>query len=61
LFAVKGEIWIFASTKVFTALPEFGKTPSVSTVNGAEPATDNVEDACPVTFPAVFDVKVIVH
>ena len=52
---------MFASTNVFTASPEFGAIPSVSTVNGAEPATDNVDDACAVTFPAEFDVNVIVH
>src|ERR1043165_1747625 len=52
---------MFASTNVFTASALFGATPSVSTLNGAEPLTDRVEDACAVTLPAVLDVKVIVH
>ena len=56
-----GEIWIFASTNVFTASPEFDPEPSVATVNGADPFTDKVEDACAVTEPVVFDVNVIVH
>jgi hypothetical protein len=60
-FTPFGVIWIFASTNVFTASPEFGDTPSVATVNAAEPATDNVDDACPVTLPAALDVKTIVH
>ncbi len=59
--AVSGVIWIFASTKVLTASSPFGATPSVSTVNPAEPATESVEVACAVTLPGVADVKVIVH
>ena len=39
----------------------FGATPLVATVNAAEPAAERVEDACPVTFPVEFEVKVIVH
>ena len=61
LFAVAGVIWMFASTNVLTASPEFGATPSVCTVNGAEPPTDSVEDACAVTFPAVLELITIVH
>src|SRR6266536_3826521 len=49
---------MFASTNVLTALPEFGATPSVSTVNGAEPLTEPVQEACPVTVPGVCEVKV---
>ena len=60
-FVASGAIAIFAFTNVFTASPEFGARPSVCTVNAAEPATDNVDDACPVTFPVEFDVNVIVH
>ena len=59
--AVAGVIWMFALTNVFTASAEFGATPSVATVKGAEPMTETVELACPVTVPAVFDVKTIVH
>src|SRR5262245_46609368 len=40
-----GVIWMFALTQVFVASPEFGATPFVSIVNGAEPFTDNVADA----------------
>jgi len=54
-------IWMFASTNVLTASAEFGDWPSVCTVNDAEPPTDRVDDACAVTLPAEFDVKVIVH
>jgi len=52
---------MFASTNVFTASPEFGATPSVATVNAADPFTDRVDVACPVTVPAVADVKVTEH
>ena len=37
------------------------RRPSVCTVNAAEPPTESVDDACPVTLPAVFEVKMIVH
>jgi hypothetical protein len=47
-------------TNVFTALPLFGEFPSVATVTG-NPASVSVDDACPVTVPVEFDVKVIVH
>jgi hypothetical protein len=57
-FTPFGVIWMFASTNVLTALPEFGATPSVWTVNGAEPLTEPVQEACPVTVPAVPEVKV---
>ena len=60
-FVPFGVIEMFASTNVFTASPPLGATPSVCTVNGADPPTDNVEVACPVTFPAVGEVNVIVH
>ena len=30
-------------------------------MNGAEPSTDSVEDAWPVTLPAVGEVNMIVH
>ena len=60
-FVAVGVIWILASTNVFTASAEFGATPSVWTVNGAEPATESVEVAWPVTLPVAFDVNVIVH
>ena len=60
LVASGGVIWMFASTNVFTASPEFGATPSVATVIG-DPLTESVEVACPVTLPAVGELKVIVH
>ena len=59
--AVGGVIWMFASTKVLTASPEFCPVPSVWIVNGAEPLTESVAEAWPVTLPAVGEVKVIVH
>ena len=59
--AVCGVIWMFASTNVLTASPEFGATPSVATVNGPTPPTEAVEVACPVTLPAVGEVNMIVH
>ena len=49
-----------AFTNVFTALPLLGATPLVATVNGTPP-TVRVEDACPVTLPALLDVNTIVH
>ena len=49
--AVVGVIWMFASTNVFTASPEFGDWPSVCTMNAAEPPTDNSDDACPGHLP----------
>src|SRR5262245_58864371 len=55
-FVPLGVIWMFASTNVFTAFPELGAIPSVSTVNGAEPTTERVEEAWPVTLPAVGEV-----
>src|SRR5262245_8843552 len=59
--SVAGVIWMFALTNCFTAGPEFGATPFVATENDAEPMTDTVELALPVTEPAVFEVKTIVH
>jgi hypothetical protein len=59
--AVAGAMLMFASTNVFTASGPSGATPSVCTVNGAEPPTESVAVACPVTVPAVGDVNVIVH
>jgi len=56
--AAGGLIVIYASTNVFTAFPEFGATPSVATVNGAEPETEPVQDACPATVPAACELKV---
>jgi hypothetical protein len=61
LVAVGGLIWMFASTNVFTASTEFPFVPSVATVTWTPPANVNVAVACPVTFPAVGEVKVIVH
>ena len=45
--AVSGVIWMFASTNVFTASPEFGATPLVSTctVAGGGGPTESVADA----------------
>ena len=43
--AVCGVIWMFASTQVFVASPEFGATPFVSTMNGTDPFTDKVAAA----------------
>ena len=51
--AVGGVIWMFASTNVLTASAEFGATPSVATVNGVGRRPMSVEDAWPVTLPAV--------
>ena len=51
-FDAVGAIVIFALTKVLTASPLFRRSWSVWTVNCAEPATDSVEAAWPVTLPA---------
>src|SRR5262249_40026282 len=59
--AVNGEIEIFASTYVLTASAELPFSPSVCTDTWTPPANVNVADACPVTFPADGEVKVIVH
>src|SRR3954454_6502875 len=56
-----GLMEMFASWKTFVASPLLGGTASVDTVNGAEPATDRVAVAWPVTVPVVRDVKVMVH
>jgi len=60
--AVNGEIWMFASTNVFTASSLFNAWPSVSTVKvvDGKPSVSDA-DACPVTLPAVGELKVIVH
>jgi hypothetical protein len=55
--AVGGVSWMFASTNVFTASPEFGATPFVST-GIVRPLIVTVDDACPVTVPPVADVNV---
>jgi hypothetical protein len=60
-FVAFGAIEILAFTNVLTASTEFSPSPSVSTVNGAEPATESNELAWPVTVPVVGDVNVIVH
>ena len=60
-FVPFGEIEIRASTNVLTAPGEFGAPVPVATVNGAEPATESVADAWPVTLPAVAELKTIVH
>src|SRR4029079_19226351 len=59
--SVAGVIWMFALTNVFTALTAFGAPVPVATVKGAEPITETVDVALPVTVPAVFEVKTIVH
>ena len=43
------------------ASTELSPVPSVSTVNGADPLTASVDDACPVTLPGEAEVKTIVH
>jgi hypothetical protein len=58
--AVGGVIWMLASTNVLTAGPELPPVPLVVTVIDA-PLMFSVEVAVPVTFPAVGEVKVIVH
>src|SRR5262249_58232399 len=60
-FVPFGVIETFASTNVLTASSELPPVPSVCTVNGADPATDNVADAWPVTLPALGEEKLIVH
>jgi len=60
LIAANGEIWMFASTNVFTASVEFGATPSVETVMLA-PLIVSVAEACPVTLPAAEETNVMVH
>src|SRR3954471_258196 len=60
-FVPDGEMWIRASTNVFTASGLFSPWPFVATVNGAEPATANTAAACPVTRPVELEVKTIVH
>src|SRR3954463_14534697 len=52
---------MFALTKVLTASPLLPAVPLVATVNGAEPLTDSVLVAWPVTWPAEGELKVIVH
>ena len=59
--AVSGEIWMFASTNVFTASDEFPFWPFVCTVTWTPPANVIVDVACPVTFPADGELNVIVH
>src|SRR4051794_7418380 len=59
LNAWAGVIWMLASTNVFTA-SGVRIDPPVWTVNET-PLTVRVEDAWPVTFPGVGEVKVIVH
>ena len=58
--AVAGVIWMFASTNVLTASPVLPPVPFVSVVTVAPPIV-RLAEACPVTFPAVPEVKVIVH
>jgi len=60
LIAVAGVTWMFASTNLATALPEFGAIPFVCTLIDT-PLTVRVEAACAVTVPARFDVSEIVH
>src|SRR5437763_785777 len=55
-----GVIEILASTKVFTASPELGATPSVERVS-VSPPTVRLTEACPVTCPAEFEVNTTVH
>ena len=61
--AVGGVIWMFASTNVLTASPEFRPVPSVCDRDDRAGAVDraSVADAWPVTLPAVGEVKMIVH
>src|SRR6266508_4868245 len=59
-FTAFGEIEIDASTNLLTASAEFGETPSVDRVKET-PRTSSITDAWPVTSPASFDVKTIVH
>ena len=58
--AVRGVIWMFASTNVLTASTELPVWPLVWTVIGTPPI-ESVDVACAVTLPAVGEVKVIVH
>jgi hypothetical protein len=60
-FVASGAIAIFASTKVFTAGPEFGELPFVETVKFDGVPKLPVQLAFPVTLPAEFDVNTIVH
>ena len=56
-----GVIWMLASTKVLTAGPLLGATPSVVIVNGVGVPSVPVQLALPVTWPAVGEVNVTVH
>src|SRR6266508_599488 len=56
-----GPIVIEPSTNTFTASPEFGSSPSVSTWKTIPPPRERSAAACPVTVPALFDVNVTLH
>jgi len=55
-----GPIVIDPSTKIFTASPLFGASPSVSTWKVIAPIVKSAA-ACPVTVPALFEVNVTLH
>src|SRR2546425_4021389 len=59
-FTAFGVIEMDASTNLLTASGEFGDTPFVDRVSET-PRTSSITDAWPVTSPASFDVKTIVH
>ena len=58
--AVAGVIWMFASTNVFTASTEL-PFDAVGRDRERQAADESVAVACPVTLPAVGEMKVIVH